>query len=330
MLTFFRSNHLSVLGFLFVYALLIKFNQFIYPLPLADQYSAPFSKLVFGTLAVISPEGTLLPNILAFLLIYYQALVLNQTVNTYKMTSRRTYLPAMTYILVTSLFEQFTVLSPVLIGNTFIIASLQLTFAIYKKDTAYREVFDIGLYLAIGSLFYLPVFYFILLFMIGLVIIRPFYGREWIIGLSGLLTPYFLVSVWYFWHHEWYAFVVEHFLWGLQRTTGTITFDQAFFVKTGILGLVFLFAILHVQLRFFKNIVQVRKNMILLFWFLFLGMLLYFFSLNSGLSYFVMVSIPISMIISFYFAEIKKSIFAEILHGLLLLTIIYYQYSIFI
>src|SRR5690349_10317420 len=57
-------------------------------------------------------------SVIAFALLYVQALLINYLVNEQRMTNRQTFLPAMSYLLITSLIPQWNYLSSTLVATT--------------------------------------------------------------------------------------------------------------------------------------------------------------------------------------------------------------------
>src|SRR5690606_18512492 len=142
-----------------------------------------------------SPTGNVLITLVLTLL---QAFSLNRVVNHFNLLGKPSFLTALMFMTLVSLFIPFLVLSPTLICNFITIWMLQKLFNIYKHVDIKGIMFDLGLLVALGSLIYFP-FIVMLLFWSSLVIFRPFYWREWITPLLGVITVYFLLAVAYFW-----------------------------------------------------------------------------------------------------------------------------------
>ena len=72
--------------------------------------------------------------VLAILLLITQALMLNSFINRQRMTGRQSYLPAMAYILLTSLLPDWNYFSAPLLVNTIFIFILTSLFQIYNNE----------------------------------------------------------------------------------------------------------------------------------------------------------------------------------------------------
>src|SRR5215203_5021559 len=123
---------------------------------------------------VFDLHAGLLFSFIAFLLLYTQALMLNYMVNEYRLIAKQTYLPAMAYLLVTSLLPEWNYLSSPMLANTFIISMFIYLFRLYNSSNAKAQVYNIGLITGITSYIYLPSAAFLLCVLLGLMILKPF------------------------------------------------------------------------------------------------------------------------------------------------------------
>lgn len=112
---------------------------------------------------------------------------------------RINFVPALMYVVVSAMFVDFLMPGPQMFANTLVILVLGRLFDIYKLQRCYAEIFDVGFLVAVASLFSLPAISLSLFLFIGLGSLRAFNIREYIIGLLGILTPYFLIITYYFW-----------------------------------------------------------------------------------------------------------------------------------
>ena len=120
MIKTFKANNPSNNFLLFVYGLVLKFGLFLHPVVPQSQASAGVLYKYF--LQLLHPVGQSSPviySLITFLFLFIQALGFNTIVNTQRMLQRPTYLTGMSYLLITSVFADWYVLS----------APLDLTFS---------------------------------------------------------------------------------------------------------------------------------------------------------------------------------------------------------
>ncbi len=133
--------------------------------------------------------------VIAFLLLYTQAITFNQLANGQKFMQKPNYLTAMSYLLITSLFKEWNMLSaPLIVGSLMVWVWAKMS-ALNNTKNVTGTLFNTGIVIGIATFFYFPSIAFAALIIFGLVIIRPFKLAEWMVSLLGILTPwYFLLS----------------------------------------------------------------------------------------------------------------------------------------
>jgi hypothetical protein len=123
-----------------------------------------------------------------------QGIYLNRIVNRHHLFPKATYLPALGYVLVTSLFKEWNYVSAALICNWLLLAMFSGMLQLYATQEARKQVFNIGCFIALASLLVFPNIAFIVLLLIALGILRPFSAAEWTVGLLGILTPFYFLA----------------------------------------------------------------------------------------------------------------------------------------
>ena len=107
--------------------------------------------------------------------------------------SERTFLPAIVYALLTAVFPEYQVLSPVLPAAVFLILGIRSIVESYKVYGTAFSFFDAGMLLGTGSLFYAPLIWMGIILLAGIVILRTINMKEIIISVLGIATPLFIV-----------------------------------------------------------------------------------------------------------------------------------------
>ncbi len=266
--------------------------------------------------------------LLAELLVFIQALLLNHLVNHFNLLGKPTFLPALMFITVSGLFKPFLVLSPPLLCNFFVIWMLFKLFSFYKSKDAKSSAYDLGMIVAIGSLIYLPFIYFFLVIWAGLIIFRPINWREMAAGVMGYATIFFFLAVYYYLNNS-----IEQF-YSLWIPLGTKFPDNIHINYYNYLVLIPVIIILalcffKLQQNFFRSYVQVRKSFQLLFMVFAIAGLSFYVKAAFHLNHFLLCAVPAAIFFSYYFLYARRKWFYEILFGLLLICIVYFQFNTF-
>lgn len=132
--------------------------------------------------------------IFSFILLYFLLfLIVNFNTNVF-FINERTFLPAIIYLLTTSLFPELQVLNPVLPATLFLMLAVFRIMDSYRKPGTATNFFDAGILISTGSLFYCNMLWFGILPVIGIILLRTISIKEVILSVIGLATPYILVT----------------------------------------------------------------------------------------------------------------------------------------
>ena len=261
---------------------------------------------------------------LGYLLVCSQCLHLNAILNKYEVLYKASYLPALFYLLFSAILPQFVVFHPILFVNTIMLFVFEKILRLYKNNLPLSLDFDSCLLISLASLFYFPAALFALLFFISLSILKPFSWRDWVVGLLGLLTPYFFAFVIFFLKDQWREFL-DFILSTPIREKMEIRdlVPKAYQVTILVAGAFFLAALLKLRNNFYKNDIRTRnyQQVIIVFFLTSAGSAL--LTRENMLFKLSAMTIPLSVIVSNYFLSIKKRWWAEILFYILLATLIF-------
>ncbi len=159
----------------------------------ADTYMFAFDHtptLLYSYLENLIPQGTLVSRITAFLLLLLQGLYLLKFNNSFIFLKQRTLLPAILFIISVSCIVPLQRMHPLLPGNFFLLFALHRLLLSYKAERLSYKIFESSFLLALGSMFYLYLVFFIPVIWIGLLMLRPGIWREWVFSVLGFLVPW--------------------------------------------------------------------------------------------------------------------------------------------
>ncbi len=258
---------------LLIFSVLIKMPYLLHPKVLA---AGPSDGLLYPWLlqALGVGTGALYAGALAaFVLLYGQAMMINYAVAEHRLTTKSSFLPAMAYLLITSLLPEWNYFSPPLLASTLVIWVVLKLFRIYNLPSVKGREFNAGLIVGICSMIYFPSAVFLLLLLLGVLILRPFRLNELILLVLGAVTPYYFFSV--------YLFLNDRL--ALQAIFPRFSFDLPNMRQSVQLAIVAFFLVLpfiigsyHIQLHLGKMLIQVRKNWSLVLIWLLLALLVPF------------------------------------------------------
>lgn len=286
MIALFKQKSPGNIVVLIIFGLLLKLPLFLYPkMAVATNNDGT----LYHTLLNFLPVNTLLYSVLAFSLLYIQALMINYFVNEYRMIARQNFLPAMSYLLITSLLPEWSYLSSPLITNTLIIWMFVKLFKLYNTPNAQTEVYNIGLIAGISSYIYFPSASFVICILLGMMILKPFKLNEIILFLLGCFTPYYFYGV--------YLFLTDqlnfaNFFPHISVRVPVIKSSIWLACSTFLLAIPFLIGGYYVQTHLRKMLIQVRKNWSILLLYLLLAFFVPFVNADKSFHTWVLITVP--------------------------------------
>ena len=275
----------------------------------------------------IQPFGTAFPwvyAIIAFTLLYTQAVSFNKMVNGLRLMQKPNYLTAMSYMLVTSLFTEWNMLSSPLIINTFLIWVWARMSGLYNDSSPKTTLFNIGIAIGLSTFFYFPSMAFAILVVAGLAIIRPFRLAEWVIALFGVITPYYFVLAIAFLTGQLKAYRFPGVAVTFPKFNQTNWAYAAIIIVivTSLIGFVF------VQQNFRRQLIQARKSWSLVFLYLLVAIFVPFINATHTFEYWILSAVPLSALLGAAFLYPNKKILPLLLHWLMVGFVITISYFV--
>lgn len=259
-----------------------------------------------GLLSLILDRYILsLPASVRFLLyhalILVQAIRLNMAMNELRMYPSATFVPAMTYVLLTAMLPQWCAISPALVTNSLVIWIFIKLSRLYNHPSPKTLLFNTGLIAGLSVICYHPMAILIGVVLFALAVVRPFRLAEWLVLLIGVVLPYyFVLSALYLTNRlPGIASMLPDFYLGLPAGSN----DKMLLWGLGYLALMLLFGLFFWQVSIGRMVIQIRKNwgvmMVLLLTLLPVPFIFQLGGLESGL----LVLIPVSAFATNAFAN---------------------------
>jgi len=265
--------------------------------------------------------------IAAAILVFIQALSLNIIADGHRLLPERSWIPGVSYALVSAMLPNFLFLSPPLLAASFVLPALSRFLKLYKVAHATKALFDTGFWLATGTLFYPALLFLILPFWIGINLLRSFNLREQLVFLSGGFVSMFLGWLGYFWYGMGDRFVARQFweIWGFYHFN-TQTVGLYDILKAAVVCVIPLLITLAAGAFPAKKSIQLQKYISFFYWMVAVGGLSIFFQPNLNDAHLLMLAAPAAIFLSMTLTGIRNKIVAEILHLLLLCGALFLQF----
>lgn len=325
MIALFKQKSPANLIVLLIFGLLIKMPLFLYPKVIeANAGDGRLYHLFLSLFTTPGESNAVESSVVAFFLLYVQALLINYLVNEHRMTSRQTFLPAMAYLLISSLFPEWNYLSAPLVSATIIFWCFIKLFKLYNAPLASGIIFNIGLLLGLSSFIYFPSIAFLLCLLIGIMILRPFRVNELIILVLGILSPYYFYAVYLFLNDK----LVLASLMPLLNIQVPPVQDSVWIAAAIVfLGVPFLMGGYFIQLQLRKMLIQARKNWSILLLYVLISLLIPFVNAGTTVQNWVILIAPFAAFHACAYLYPKRAAVSTLLFFLTTAFILFQQYG---
>ena len=265
----------------------------------------------FGLWTPYFSLNTYFSLVLASLVVLSNAVGINFLVNRNHFHERNTYLVALIYVVLMSLFNAFYFINGVLITHTFLILMLQQLFVSSNKEDVRATIFNAFLCLGLASTFTPLLVFFVPVFWIPFFLVRRISLREILLGFIAYSIPflYYFALV--------YIFGGEHQLNFMAQNWGTESNDFWFVSISLTILLIFAFIAMIQKGRTAK--IQTNKKLRILTLLVFVFLFCAVFQLLSfqQLDIFSFVLIPLSILLIFCFLSYSYVLVISILFYIL-------------
>jgi hypothetical protein len=282
---------------------------------------APLSALVYKGINFAVGRSLLTIQILGLIVFFFQIFYINFIALRHKMYNENNYLPALFYGILGLVSFNMMTLSPVLMGMTFILFSINnLLTHVESRNKTDANLINIGLFTGIAMLFYLPFAFAIFIHAIILLFFTNTLKRRYLLLLYGLIMPVAIAWVYYVWNDETSGFY-HNYLFALFRThPESILGLKTILVISGLTILLYAISSFKILSGFGFNIFQVRIQKTMFFAsMVFLGIWL-LYSDRGG--YTLVIFIPwAAFFLTHFFLSIRHKLKRELSFLAYLLTI---------
>ena len=324
MIGIFKQKNPANILLLLVFGVLIKLPMFLHShTPVARSGDGVLFKAILKLLEPTGQSNPSLYPILAFGLLFLQAIMLTRFINTQRMMSRPTFFPGMAYMLITSLLPEWNYFSAPLMVNTILLFVLTGLFKIYNQSNAKGTIFNIGLALGIASFLFFPSITFVVWILLALAVMRPFRLNEWVLCILGITTPFYFYAIYLFINDEWsWQHLWPHFSVGLPSIKQSVWLAGSAFL----LVVPFLGGGYYVQDNLRKMLIQVRKGWSLLLLYLLGAIFIPFVNNSDSFENWVMAAIPFAAFHACTYLYSTLRILPLLLFWLTVAFVLGYQY----
>jgi hypothetical protein len=189
-----KNNNPFTVIILLIFTLVVKMQALLHPqVPL----SLPDNFVYNAILHLLSPvfgANAFAYTLLAVALIFIQALYINRITIKHKLFNRPSYVPAYTYIMLTSVYAPLSYFSLALLVSWCVLPGVDMLLSFSQTFQPRKLIYNAGFVLCIAALLQCSALGYLVLFLLCLVMLRPFNAGEWAVAIMGYVTPFYFFA----------------------------------------------------------------------------------------------------------------------------------------
>lgn len=192
---------------------------------------SPLAATLYWVLDWLFGRSQVAYQVMAALLVTLQAVFFNFSLKKNQLYPEKTNLPLLLYAIFSCLFFDFFTLSPTLLALTFLLPSLDLLFKHINESAGNDEIFSMGFYVGVATLFHLPAALFIGFILLSFLMLAATSVQKYSLALVGFAFPITLIALFFYMFNgleELYASWLQPAL-ALQRTV-YVSFGESLIV----------------------------------------------------------------------------------------------------
>lgn len=310
---------------LLLYALALKFPFFLHPEKhMVNEGDNYIFNIIVKFLEPVTANSPMVFSLLAFILLFTQATLLNRIGNSLKLLPKSNFLIGMSYILVTSLVHEWNLFSAPLLVNSLLIWIWYRLTNLYNHNSPKTAIFNVSMLVGILPLIYSPAVVFLLILMFALILTRPFRITEWMVALLGFTTPYYFLFVVLFLAGKWdWHKVIPVISFHLPKLPTSLWITGGIFFMI----IPFLIGAWYVQVNLGKMLIQMRKSWSLLLVLLIVSVLIILLNPGTNYLHWLPVVVPLSIFHAAAYYYLPGRWFPSLMHWVIFAFVIMLNYT---
>ncbi|MEM6831660.1 MAG: DUF6427 family protein, partial [Bacteroidota bacterium] len=287
-------------------------------------YTGPLAAFVYKYVDLVFGRSALTHHIMSSFLIIIQAAIFNRILIKNKAFDENSYLPAFIYVIVMLSIPDFMALSPQLMCVTFILMTLGNVLRRIDNQSTDELFLNSGIYVGIATMFYLPAFVFLFVFLISFIIFSTALLRRLMLYLFGFFLVFLACITYFYWRGD-YAYFIDFFLKkGLTLSAEKLMSWKTIFLVSIPLMITLIIAIVkNISAARLTNFQQRVQQVI---WLIFFGGIVCFFLSNRKTTLELVFVIPlVTYFLNQYFILIHRRFYKFIMPGVIIFGLLGYN-----
>jgi hypothetical protein len=320
-LRIFKNNRAGgVLGVI-ILAIALFLISFLRPEQPVDFSDMPFYRLIFGAIHTVP----VLNRIITLILMLFICLMLVRITFRYVLLEHRSYMPGFFFLLFSAALPSSHQVSPALVGSLFYIICFAMLFRVHEKEPRPYTVFNASMVLALGSMFYMKLIWFIPLIWVSIGTLRPVTLRELIYPVVAFLILGLFLFTWYWGVQDNAEKLAALLRENLAFNKSLRPYHFSVYLYYGFFILLVIIASAYMVRRFPTRKTSVQNIFQVLFYIFIAALLFFVLVARFAPAALVYVAFPVSLLMADYFHRRRNPWLHELAMWILVSLVVYVQ-----
>lgn len=258
---------------------------------------------------------------LSFVMMLITVIVMIRFNTTVFFIPKRTYFPALFFILYFSAFPDGMILNPAMPAALLIMVGIWRMMEAYRMNSITFNFFDAALIISSAGMFYAGALWFVLLVLSGALILRTPDFREITVTVAGALLPWIILyAIWYL-TGSTMSDLTEIIRHNLFDRIPAVSLSRALIILLIVIAVGFLPALLSLIREMPTMKIKSRKTFELLLWMTLICVAAYLITPSVSVEIIAITAIPVSFIMANYCTFTRRIVITEILFWLMVVMI---------
>lgn len=271
-----------------------------------------------------SSNGVYISIAIAFIVTLGIGFTYNFIINANEVLFRQSVFPVLFFFYLTHLYGVQSLLNPQLLASIFCMLLVYKYLSLDPRNIKTTPFLDMGFFAAMAFCILPETIWFIPTLLIALIIAGYLNFRNFLLLLTGMSIPIYFLGIGYYladgdWSNYSQFFTFDVLTFNIERFTNLSVID---YMILGYILFVLLLGLLTLQPNFAKNTIRTRRSQQLLLLFLVSGIVAVIFSPYPLSQSLTLLSLPVSIFLSYYFLKTKRAFWKETLFALFFIILI--------
>lgn len=288
-------------------------------------YLSPLPVYLNSYLSLTNQKSLLNSQILGFIILLFNSLYFNSIIDNYRLIEERTFVPGMLYLLLSSTIFTGFEFSSFLIATVFLNLAISTLLKVgLESADKVKHVFNSGIYIGFAFLCEQSM---ILFLFVGIVAVL-YYSNSILKSIFTLFAGFtfpFIILLNFYLVNENHDVLLEYFIKSYFFGDSFLSIDIKSFTPWIFLSSISIMLYFTARTRFsFTNYIS-KGHQLFIVWFV-TAIIILFFTKERTYSTIHIFIAPVAFLISFYFVNIRKKWFAELLTMIIILFSFTFNY----